>query len=109
MAARERRRYARFGVDAAVSLFEDQRELLSGRSLNISDGGALLAAPARPAPRVGQTVQVSLRLPRSTPNSFLLEDVACPAKIVRQQRYGSNGQTALALQFDQPLDLGLDL
>ena len=109
MAERENRRHARFEIDAAVSLFDDQRELLSGNSLNISDGGALLAVPAKPAARVGQTVQVSMRLPRSTLNSFLLEEVACPAKIVRRQRYGSNGKTALALQFDQPQDLGLDL
>ena len=79
--------------------------LLKTRTLNVSDGGALLE-PQDVSIEIGQPVSVDLRLPRSTANTFMYEDVSSPAQIVRSQQ--AAGLESYALMFIEPLKLDLE-
>jgi hypothetical protein len=103
---KERRRHARFELPCPVTVTDaGGTVLLQTRTLNVSDGGALLR-PARKAIELGQDVSVLLRVPRSTPNTFLYEEVASGARVVRHQRLAS--ATGLAVMFARPLRLELE-
>ena len=47
------------------------------RSVNISDGGALLSLPADAAPESGADVLLRFAVPRATPNTYMLEEFVC--------------------------------
>ncbi len=103
---KERRRHARFELPCPVTVADaGGTVLLQTRTLNVSDGGALLR-PARKAIDLGANISVLLRVPRSTPNTFLYEEVASGARVVRHQRVA--GATGLAVAFTQPLRLELE-
>jgi hypothetical protein len=106
----ERRKHKRHRLDCPVRL--DRPGGKPGgksRTINVSDGGTLLPAPEGFDPAVGQRVTVHFSVPRQTPNTFLLEQFEAPASIVRAEtpKRGARGQ--VALKFDSPLDLGLEV
>ncbi|MDD4888548.1 MAG: PilZ domain-containing protein [Phycisphaerae bacterium] len=87
---------------------------LAGRTLNVSDGGALIqltnlpeGAVSRPQP--GQAIELTLALPRSTADTFLLEHVKVKGEVIRVLGHGM-GQpaTTFAVRFGQPMPLQLD-
>ena len=87
---------------------------LAGRTLNVSDGGALVQLTSLPDaavshPSVGQRIELTLALPRSTADTFLLEHVQVEAEVIRVVSHGE-GQppTRFAIRFGQPLPLQLD-
>jgi hypothetical protein len=104
----ERRTYQRYALTCPIVICDMQgNELLRTQTVNISDGGAFLAMPApvdvtsaKTTP--GQQVRAEVRLPRSTTNSYLLERIDSPARVIRQ------GATGLAIMFIEPLQLHLD-
>ena len=87
---------------------------LAGRTLNLSDGGALIQlttlpdhAVSRPTP--GQSIELTLALPRSTADTFLLEHVKVAAQVVRVFGHGADQPTTtFAVRFGQPMALQLD-
>jgi c-di-GMP-binding flagellar brake protein YcgR len=104
----ERRAHKRFRVTCPVVVTGgDGRELLRGRTLNLSDGGVLLAGGDAAMP-VGQTVQAAFRVPRQTANTFLYEDVSSPARVVRHEGATKGSGSAVAFQFSRPLQLELE-
>ncbi len=87
---------------------------LAGRTLNLSDGGALIQLTRLPddfagRPEPGQSVELTVALPRATADTFLLEHVQLDGEVVRVLGHGQ-GQpaTSFAVRFDQPRDLQLD-
>ena len=106
---RERRAYGRFDLACPVVVTDGEgNELLKTKTLNLSDGGALLTSPAKRTIPLGQYVHVDVRLPRSTPNTFMFENVSSDASILRHQPMQDNSSVATALTFTKPLKLGLE-
>ena len=109
-AQQERRRHKRQPLACPISLTaDDGQELAKARTLNISDGGTLLPVPSDAAPPDGARVRVSFSVPRQTANTYMLEDFACGASVVRRQPAESEDERRVALQFEQPLNLGLEV
>ncbi len=107
--AKERRKHKRFDLACPVVIYDSQgQELLRTRTINVSDGGALLAASGAQAIPVGEIVQVALHVPRQTPNTRMLEDFFSAASVVRHQDLPDEEQVGIALMFDRPLLLKLD-
>jgi hypothetical protein len=108
--ARERRKHERKVVACAVSVYDrGGKAVATGRTVNLSDGGALLSVPIRSVGEVGSKVNVTLSVPRTTPNTYMLEEVASAATVVRQQPLVDAAFAGVALRFDRPLDLALEV
>ncbi|MCD6304170.1 MAG: PilZ domain-containing protein [Planctomycetes bacterium] len=105
----ERRRHKRHELPcpAALAVRDGERPART-RTINLSDGGMLLAVPAESAPPAGQRVKVRFSVPRSTPNTYLLEEFTSDATVVRTVPADQADRRRLALQFVQPIDLALD-
>ena len=102
----ERRAHKRLELACPVVVTDGAgNELVRARTLNVSDGGSLLA-PASKGAKPGQAVRVELRLPRSTENTFMYEQFRAGARVVRRQ--GAEGGQAVAVAFDRPLALELE-
>jgi hypothetical protein len=87
---------------------------LAGRTLNLSDGGALIQLTTLPdhdvgRPQPGQSIELTLALPRSTADTFLLEHVKITAQVIRAVGHGADQPTTtFAVRFGQPMALQLD-
>ena len=77
--------------------------------MNISDGGMLVPLPADAAPTPGTRVELDFSVPRSTPNTFLFERLSAKAFVVRNQPSGTDHECHVAVRFERPLDLGLEV
>lgn len=111
--ASERRAHRRFQVVCPIVLCDARgREVAASRTVDVSDGGALLAVRAAPRGEAqalgvgGQVMHVTLRVPRQTPNTLMFQDFTTQARLVRAQRLG--GDMRFAIQFAAPLALELD-
>jgi hypothetical protein len=70
----ERRQYTRHGLSCPVRLVDETgRHLASGKTVNISDGGLFMPVPPEAVASPGQHLDVKLSVPRSTPNTFLMQ------------------------------------
>jgi len=106
----ERRSHIRVEMPCPVSLTcPGGKDLPDARVENVSDGGLFAVAPIEALPQFGSELDVKLRLPRSTPNSFMYEEVRCKATVTRHQPLVGGNQTAgIALRFTKPMDLMLE-
>ncbi|MDY7009525.1 MAG: PilZ domain-containing protein [Planctomycetota bacterium] len=106
---RERRACKRFDLTCPIVVTDSEgNELLKTKTLNISDGGALLTAPIGQTIPLRQRVRVDMRLPRSTENTFMYEDISTEAGILRHQPMKDYDNLATALTFTNPLKLQLE-
>ena len=91
-----------------VSVFTRSGEFVAkGRSLDISDGGAYVSVPAEAIDRIQGRVNLTFSIPRSTENTYMLEDFACQADILRQQPLVDESLAGVAIAFTTPMNLGL--
>ena len=105
----ERRKHPRKDLQCPVTLAGQGNQVIARtRSLNISDGGLFMTVPGEATLEVGTVLHVQFALPRSTPNTFMLEPFACDGRVVRRQPAGK-GNVGAALQFSRPLDLQMDV
>ncbi len=105
----ERREHKRHGLDCPVAVFcRGGQELTRGKTVNISDGGAFVSIPIKPIPDISADVNVTFSVPRTTPNTYMLEEFASPASIIRHQPLVDESLAGLAIRFDRPLELGLE-
>lgn len=87
---------------------------LAGRTLNVSDGGALIQLTNLPEgavnrPQPGQAIELTLAVPRSTADTFLLEHVKVKGEVIRVIGHGiGQPATTFAVRFGQPMPLQLD-
>ena len=107
----ERRKHRRFAINAAASVNLDSVLAVSGVLANISDGGVFFSEALPKELAHGQKVTLSFKLPRSTPNTFMLEEVSTEARVVRGEptKGGSSRPVGFAMQFVRPLDLKIEV
>lgn len=104
----ERRQHKRIPLSCLVSL-QNGSAAMQGRTLDMSDGGLLLATVVTAAkPKIGEAMTLKLSIPRQTRNSYLLEELSCQAVVVRRAK-GPDGGASLALRFERPLSLMLEV
>jgi len=105
----ERRQFPRFDLACPLTICEpDGREVATTKTLNVSDGGLFAAVPVKTLPAHGTRVALTLRIPRSTPNTFMLEELEAAGQIIRQQPMKDHSMAGIALRFARPLTLQLD-
>lgn len=107
----EKRQHTRFNVGVSFSLFSKSgKQLVDCRSSNLSDGGTYISVPIEVAGKLNGALNVSFSVPRNTENTFMLEDFAAHAKVIRHEPLEDDHEKAgVALQFEKPLELDLDL
>jgi hypothetical protein len=107
---RERRRHKRHKLECPVRLGQPGgKPAGKSRTIDVSDGGTLLPAPEGFDPVLGQRVTVHISVPRTTPNTYLLEEFEASASVVRADPPKGDAPPQVALKFDSPLDLGLEV
>jgi hypothetical protein len=122
---KERRRHERVSLDCPIVIYTPtgRREMARARTDNISDGGCYVILDNNAESKWVWTPQqtdesplmVELKIPRRTPNTYLLEPVRSPGRIVRIEKPPlnqlpadtKNDELGLALQFKKPLALQL--
>ncbi len=105
----ERRQYPRHGLSCPARLVDEAgRHLASGKTVNISDGGLLMPAEPKATPLPGQHLDVKLSIPRSTPNTFLMQAFTAKAIVVRHDQ-SDDGAGRVAVRFEHPIDLDLEV
>ena len=105
----ERRRHARHNLACPARLVDETgRYLASGKTVNVSDGGLLMPVPPEAAPTPGQHLDVKLSIPRSTPNTFLMQAFTAKAIVVRHD-VSDDGTGRVAIRFENPIDLDIDV
>ena len=106
----EKRQHKRTELAFSFTLRGGESEVISKtKSLNISDGGALVSVPVDAVPEFGSNLHVCFSVPRKTPNTYMLEDFLCSGRVVRHQPLEDNRLVGVALEFSQPLQLALEV
>lgn len=106
----ERRRSPRFEMACPVRIYDADGALVArSKTVNISDGGAFVALPIEQLSRLGGAAELALSVPRSTPTTHMLEDFSCRATVVRQEPMVDEAYAGVALEFDEPLELALEV
>ncbi|MGC9453535.1 MAG: PilZ domain-containing protein [Phycisphaerae bacterium] len=105
----DRRRYKRFTLPCPATLLDSDQTPASARTLNISDGGALLALPLKDLPEAGRKLKVKLSLPRSTASTHMVEKVRCEGLIKRHQPLTDDRYAAVAVEFVEPVNLQIEV
>ena len=106
----ERREHKRHDLGCPIRFFDRGGvEITHAKTANISDGGAFVPVAIRFLTEIGRQVNVAFSLPRSTPNTYMLEDFASEAKIVRQTAMQRADYAGIALEFAEPLELGIEV
>jgi len=83
--------------------------IAKGKTLNISNGGALLSIPVSLVPQISTDINVTFFVPRSTPNTYMLEEFASSACVTRREPLANESATGVAIRFSRPLELGLEV
>jgi hypothetical protein len=104
----ERRRHTRYAVPCPARLSAESGEA-TGKTINISDGGVLIRLPQRLLPAHGSLMDIHFRVPRSTPNTYMLEEFASPARVIRWEDAGDGAVAVVGLEFIRPLELALEV
>ncbi|MGA2266642.1 MAG: PilZ domain-containing protein [Phycisphaerae bacterium] len=104
----ERRRHKRYAVPcpAKLSIGDGQT---AGKTINISDGGILIRLPQRLVPAHGGLMDIHLRVPRSTANTYMLEEFTSVARVVRWEDVDDGAVAVVGLEFTRPLALALEV
>ena len=106
----ERRKHRRAKVPCPLILRDREGNVLAKtRVENISDGGVFLTMPIDSLPRFGNELNLSFSVPRTTPNTYMLEEFKCRGKVVRQQPLTDTDRAGMGLQFSKPLPLMLEV
>ena len=106
----ERRKHKRHDLSCPIRLFSQAGEqIAAGKTLNISDGGALVPVPGHILPRLRESVNLTVSVPRSTANTYMLEDFACCATVLRHEVVAADDQAYLAMEFVRPLHLAIEV
>jgi len=107
---KERRKHPRFDLSCPIRIEGDAGNALHRtRALNVSDGGVFVAVPIDALPPFGSELNVQFSVPRTTPNTYMLEEFSSRAKVVRHQPMKDSRQAGLAMRFAEPLELMLEV
>ncbi|MFB3893872.1 MAG: PilZ domain-containing protein [Phycisphaerae bacterium] len=103
----ERRRYPRVRAGFPVALTDSSGLELLTKTIDLSDGGALIPVPFSGAPAVGQEIDIKLTLPVMIAGYQRERVVACRAFVVRHQDLGLTSQIGIGIEFATPQKLDL--
>ena len=107
----ERRCCKRTELSCPLIVLDDKGHVLFKiRTVNVSDSGVYFETPASNLPHGGMPGDMALRIsvPRSTANTFMLEEFQANARLVRAEPLASEDLAAMALEFTEPLAMDLD-
>lgn len=110
MSTIDRRVFRRWEMPCLISLFDDGGRMLARtRTVNISDGGAYVMVPVENLPEgsLPHKLNVHLSVPRSTPNTYLLEDFRTWATVRRAEPLEREDCAGLAISWIEPIHLEL--
>ena len=103
----EKRQFKRMDLVCPASLHDGKGQLLvTAKATNISNSGLFMAVPRDAIKEFEKEVNLAFAVPRQTANSYMIEDFACRATIVRRET--SDEAVILALAFQKPLPLDLE-
>ena len=106
----EQRRHKRLKLGCPVSFFTRGGKVVTkGKSLDISDGGTFVSVPIETIDQLQGRLNVTFSVPRSTENTYMLEDFACQADILRQQPLVDENLAGVAMAFANPIHLALEV
>ena len=122
MGKTERRKFQRFELACPVVLYRDagktQSAWVRSRSDNISNGGCFVTVMQTADIEPNSLIRLDLKIPRQTPNTYMLEPHQIDAYIVRVEpgrdtisSVSANEkltELGLALKFAEPLELSLE-
>jgi hypothetical protein len=104
----EQRRFPRAAMSCPAKLVGKGGVLVAaGQTVDLSDGGTLVAVAPEAAPAVGSVVEISMEVPTGNPPTWPARVFTSQAKVVRHKDLGQPGKTGVAMQFLQPLKLNL--
>ncbi|TFG73953.1 MAG: PilZ domain-containing protein [Chrysiogenales bacterium] len=106
----ERRLHTRMEISCPLAVADSAgRELFQIRTTNISNGGLYIETPVSNLPQEGVPDEVHLRIsvPRTTSNTFKLDEFRTAARLVRSDILADDDSAGIALQFVEPLALGV--
>lgn len=105
----EMRRYPRFELSCTIKLFnETGQKLAETRTVNLSDGGALVPVPLEAVPAVGSVLDLEIQVPSSPAGAGPITNFIGQARVIRHQDSDEADKKGVALEFLQPLPLELD-
>ena len=118
----EQRKFPRTELSCPVELISDAAPNGSvpaqSRTDNISNGGCYLTLASSSTLTTGNMVKLNLKIPRQTPNTYLLEPLKIQARVVRieparqdkscKSTIEEDNEIGLALEFSDPCRLSLD-
>ena len=92
-----------------VSFFDRSGTVIvKGDSIDLSDSGLFVSVPIESMGKLDDKVNLTFSVPRSNDESFMLEDFACQADVVRQQPLTDPTFAGVAVSFERVLDLALE-
>ncbi len=103
----ERRRHPRIRAEFPVALTDSSGLELLTKTIDLSDGGALIPVPFSGAPAVGEEIDIKLTLPVMIAGCQRERIVACRAFVVRHQDLGITSQIGIGVEFATPQKLDL--
>mgnify|MGYP002725906325 CR=1 FL=1 len=102
----ERREHQRHDLACPIRFYDRGGvEITQAKTTNVSDGGVFVPVPIRFLAEIGKQVNVAFSLPRSTPNTYMLEDFAREALGIRQTPMPDVDHAGIALDFATPPEL----
>ncbi len=106
---RERRQHKRHPLQCPARLADEVGVcLVAGKTIDISDGGMMMPVAQEAPLKPGRHLSLKLSVPRSTPNTFLMESIASEGIVVRHVP-AEDGTHCLAIRFAAPLTLDLEV
>jgi hypothetical protein len=104
----EQRRFPRAAMSCPVKLTTREGTLVAaGDTVDISDGGTLIAISPDAVPDVGSVVELSMEVPTGNPPTWPARVFTSKARVVRHRDLGQPGKTGVAMEFLKPLKLNL--
>lgn len=91
----------------AVVADSSGEHLVNGRTVNISDGGAVISIPVKSLPDIQKRVRVKISVPRLTANTRMQEEFISDATVIRHQPLLDDSCVGMVIRFTEPMDFGL--
>lgn len=105
----EKRRHKRIELSCPLKICNNDGQVLAEtNTVNISDSGALVYLPAEQAGAFNCKVHLHFSIPRRTQDSQIFEEFGCNGKIVRRAAGLYEKSAAVAMEFENPLQLTLE-
>lgn len=80
------------------------------RTHNLSNGGCYITLASNELPTDASQIELELKVPRHTPNTYMLESFQTPGRVVRLEKIDpvEIERLGVAIQFAGPLTLQLE-